>query len=188
MIAALFVRPDSVYKTMPDVDPWDIERDAREFNGQCQIVAHPPCRAWGRLRQFAKPRPDEKQLAIYAVAKVRANGGVLEHPEKSSLWEEVGLPLPGSQSDEFGGWTFPIDQNWFGHKARKRTWLYIVGCSKKNIPDFPLTLDLPTHVVRYSDNTRRKALGLKILSKADSEHSPVAFARFLVDLASRCQK
>lgn len=90
-VAALFVRADSIYKTMPGVDAWDIERDARKWPGGCPVVAHPPCRAWGRLRQFAKPRPDEKDLAPWAVEKVRRWGGVLEHPANSSLWIACGL-------------------------------------------------------------------------------------------------
>ena len=32
-VAALFVRADSVYKTLPGVDCWDIERDAMLYRG-----------------------------------------------------------------------------------------------------------------------------------------------------------
>ena len=51
-VAAMFVRADSVYKTIPGVDCWDIDRDARLWPGGCPVVAHPPCRAWGRLRHL----------------------------------------------------------------------------------------------------------------------------------------
>ncbi len=34
-VAALFVRANSIYKTMPGVDAWDAERDARKFGGAC---------------------------------------------------------------------------------------------------------------------------------------------------------
>lgn len=188
MIAALFVRADSIYKQMQGVDAWCADRDARLFDGGCQVVAHPPCRAWGRLRQFAKPRPDEKQLAIFAVDRVRVLGGVLEHPECSSLWPAAGLPAPGCGRDEFGGWTLPVDQYWWGHKARKRTWLYIVGCDPSAIPVMPIKFGEPEYVVRYHDNEVRKAKGLKILGKADREHTPEDFAHWLVDLAGRCRK
>jgi hypothetical protein len=188
MIAALFVRADSHYKGMPGVDAWDMDRDARRYDGELPVVAHPPCRAWGRLRQFAKPRPDEKALAIFAVEKVRQLGGVLEHPEHSTLWKEAGLPLPGKGVDQFGGWTLPIDQFWFGHLARKRTWLYIVGTAPAELPPIPMRFGHPTHVVRYHDNARRKELGLKILGKADREHTPTEFASWLVELAKRCRK
>lgn len=186
-VAVLFARSDSIYKAMPGLDVFDIERDARTYRGASPVVAHPPCRAWGRLRKFAKPRDDEKALAIFAVDQVRRCGGVLEHPECSSLWDECALPLPGKGADEFGGWTWPLDQFWFGHRARKRTWLYIVGVKPADMPLMPLRFGNPSHVVKCSDNERRKALGLKIMSKAEREHSPRDFAAWLVDVASRCQ-
>jgi hypothetical protein len=74
MVSALFVREDSIYKEL-DIDCWDVERDALNWPGGNPIIAHPPCRAWGRLAQFAKPRLNEKQLAIYSVHTVRIWGG-----------------------------------------------------------------------------------------------------------------
>lgn len=60
-VAALFVRADSVYKTMPGVDAWDEARDARGWPGGCAVVAHPPCRLWGKLRpQRGVPRDHRK--------------------------------------------------------------------------------------------------------------------------------
>jgi hypothetical protein len=38
-IAALFVCADSIYRTLPGVDCWDIERDARNWPGGCPVVA-----------------------------------------------------------------------------------------------------------------------------------------------------
>src|SRR3972149_3930233 len=105
--SVLFARRDSDYKLM-DCDVWDIDRDARNYTGNAPVIAHPPCRAWGRLRHFAKPRPDEKDLALFAVATVRRCGGVLEHPASSTLWQAADLPLPGYPADRFGGWTFPV--------------------------------------------------------------------------------
>lgn len=57
-VAALFVRSDSVYKKMEGVECFDMERDARTYDGPWPVVAHPPCRAWGNFAMFAKPRPD----------------------------------------------------------------------------------------------------------------------------------
>lgn len=93
-VAVLFARSDSIYKDMDGVDVFDAERDARTWQGGCPLVAHPPCRAWGRLRSFANPRPDEKNLARLAVALVREFGGVLEHPAGSTLWPSQKLPPP----------------------------------------------------------------------------------------------
>jgi hypothetical protein len=48
-VAILFARKDSIYKTMPGCDVWDIDRDARNWPGGAPIVGHPPCRAWGPI-------------------------------------------------------------------------------------------------------------------------------------------
>ena len=76
-VAVLFARADSIYKTLPGCDVWDIDRDARKWPGGAPIVGHPPCRAWGGLRHMAKPRPDEKALATWCVDQIRKWGGCL---------------------------------------------------------------------------------------------------------------
>lgn len=182
MISVLFTRQDSNYKALPDVDVWDVERDARTWPGGNPVVAHPPCRAWGRLRHFAKPRPDEKALALFAVDQVRKWGGVLEHPASSTLWPAAGLPAPG-QRDEFGGFTLGVNQHWWGHRAEKATLLYICGVDPRNIPPVPLRLDEPTHVVQ----SRKRSDHRPHISKAEREHTPPDFAVWLVDLARRCR-
>lgn len=186
-VAALFVRANSIYKSMPAVDAWDAARDARNWQGGMPLIGHPPCRAWGGLRHMANPRPDEKELAVWTVDMVRQNGGVLEHPKRSALWPYCGLPLPGKR-DRFGGWTLPIFQSDFGHKAQKSTFLYIVGCSPAEIPDLPpLTLGDATHVVGTSRSTRPGMQGYRPeITKAEREHTPAALAHWLVSLAQRC--
>lgn len=188
-VAALFVRGDSIYKTMPGVDCYDIERDARTWPGGCPVVAHPPCRAWGRLRQFAQPREGERELGPWAVEQVRRWGGVLEHPAESTLFATCELPLPrgrllprpGPWVDDFGGITLAIRQFDFGHRAEKMTWLYVVGCPTDfRWPD--LRLDQPTHCIRPTKSYPR----LPSVTKAEREHTPPALAHWLVDLARRC--
>ena len=193
MIAILFARMDSNYKLLPDCDVWDIDRDARKWAGGCPVVAHPPCRAWSRLRHFAKPRPNEKDLARFAVAQVRKYGGVLEHPESSQLWVDQGLPPPGKY-DEFGGWTLPIHQFWWGHRAQKKTWLYIVGCKPMELPEIPLRLGISDCVIRLD---KRRPDGTHIrkgdadwkqpLGPAEREHTPPELAKWLVKLATKCK-
>lgn len=187
--AVLFARSDSVYKQLVG-DVFDIDRDARTWTGGRPVVCHPPCRGWGRLRGLAKPRPDEKALAIFAVECIRRDGGVLEHPAWSSLWATAGLPRPGKGRDEFGGWTLPIAQGDFGHRARKETWLYIVGVEPDQIPTMPLRLGEATHVIAQQrslrDGTRRTkgTPGWRPeCSKAEREHTPEQLAQWLVDLA-----
>lgn len=181
-VSVLFARADSIYKQLPGCDVWDIERDARNWPGARHVVAHPPCRAWGRLRAFAKPRPDEKELALFAVEQVRKFGGVLEHPASSTLWPAAGLPAPGKR-DQFGGWTLPIHQHHWGHRAEKATLLYIVGCEPSDVPLLPYRMDEPTHVVQ----SRKRTDYRPHITKAEREHTPPALAEWLVELARRCQ-
>lgn len=190
-VAVLFARSDSVYKGFDLADVWDVDRDARSYRGNYPVVAHPPCRAWGRLRGLANPRPDEKNLALFAVESVRRFGGVLEHPAGSTLWEAASLPRPGER-DQFGGYTWPICQQDFGHRARKATWLYIVGCPIEQLPVMPLVLGEASHVcgssARNLDGSRlRKGdSGWRPeITKAEREHTPVRLAEWLLDLAVR---
>lgn len=189
MIAVLYARQDSIYKTLPGCDVWDIERDARLYPGGAPVVAHPPCRAWGRLRGLANPRPDEKELALHAVAQVRRCGGVLEHPDASTLWDAAGLPEPG-EIDSYGGWTLPVYQFWWGHRAEKATRLYIVGVQPEDVPIMPLVLGEPTHICGTSGRRRDGSRLHKgdtgwrpEITKAEREATPTAFARWLVTLA-----
>ena len=162
-----------------DVDVWDIDRDARLWPGGTPAIAHPPCRTWGRLRHFAtKAPPDEHALALLALALVRQYGGIVEHPQGSQLWPEAGLPQPGKQRDEYGGWTLGIDQWWWGHRAQKRTLLYFVGIPPKAV-QVPLRLGEPTHVVQ----SRKRTGSLPHIAKAEREQTPLALAIWLVALA-----
>lgn len=194
-VAVLFARRDSNYKKLAGIHVYDEDLDARTFGGGRRVVAHPPCRAWGRLRHFAKPLAHEKDLARYAVAMVRQCGGVLEHPESSVLWDDQGLPKPQRGRDAFGGWTLPVEQWWWGHRAQKKTWLYIVGCEPADVPTMPLRLGKSDCVIRLDT---RRADGSYVrkgdpdykprLDDAEREHTPPAFAAWLVELASRCTK
>lgn len=188
-VAVLFAREDSIYKTLPGCDVYDVVRDARTFAGGMPVVAHPPCRAWGRLRKFAKPRDDEKDLARWAVGQVRRWGGVLEHPESSTLWQDAGLPFAGT-IDQHGGYTLIVEQFWWGHKARKRTWLYVCGIPRERVPAMPLVFGEPTHTISKSPGRRRKP-GKQYkpqTTKAEREHTPIDFARWLVELAALTQQ
>lgn len=182
-ISVLYVRKDSIYKTL-GVDCWDITRDARNYSGHNPIVAHPPCRAWGRLRAFAKPRPDEKELALHAIGLIRKYGGVLEHPAGSSLWKEQNLPLNG-KTDPFGGFTISVNQFWFGHRAQKNTLLYICGCSRADIPPLPLRFE-PVQFTVSSNFKKGHHHWRPSITKKEREETPLLFAEWLLLLASRC--
>ncbi len=195
-VAVLFARADSVYKSIRCADVYDEARDARKYPGGLPVVAHPPCRAWGCLRAFAKPKPHEKELARFAVRQIRRYGGVLEHPEKSTLWPDQGLPKPGLHNDDYGGWTLQVDQFHFGHKAQKRSWFYIVGCSYSRLPPIPFREGKATHFVTQPPVTkmrgRRRVKGdpdwKPELLKWEREVTPTALALWLVETAKLCHR
>lgn len=184
-IAALFVRNDSIYKSLEDVDCWDLERNALNWPGGTPIIAHPPCRGWGMMRGLAKPIPGELDLARWAVAQVRRFGGVLEHPNRSLLWADQGLPEPG-KVDSFGGWTLSVSQKWWGHKAEKLTLLYICGVGFNDIPVIPFDISYASHVVAQS-NRNQKVRKRPEISKAEREHTPLEFALWLADIARKAK-
>jgi hypothetical protein len=163
----LFAQTNSIYKSL-DCDVYDIKRNALTFNGDEPVIAHPPCRGWGRLRTFSNHSNEELDLAFFAIEKIRKNGGVLEHPASSSLWDAADLPKLGLR-DNYGGFTFPIYQSDFGHQAPKLTWLYIVGINPEQLPEFPLILSLPLGRV---ENLSRKL----------REATPLEFAKWLINL------
>ncbi|ENO86707.1 hypothetical protein [Thauera linaloolentis] len=173
LVTVLFARADSVYKRLPGTDVFDQARDALTFSGCGSVIAHPPCRGWGRLSHFAKVAPGELDLGLFAVDVVRRCGGVLEHPHASKLWKAAGLPLPGSR-DKWGGWTLPVYQGHFGHRAPKATWLYVVGVEPIDVPSMPFDLVLPEGRVALMNVREREA-------------TPEPFARFLIDIARRVQ-
>lgn len=169
-VAVLYARKNSVYKQIAACDVFDLARDARSFTGRLPVIAHPPCRLWGRLRQFSTACESERELAFHAVAMVRRNGGVLEHPAWSTLWSAAGLPLPGVR-DEFGGFTYPILQSWWGHKAPKATWLYIVGLEPADLPAVPFELGIPAGRVSKTGSMKLR------------EGTPFDLAQWLFDVA-----
>lgn len=165
-VAALFVRPDSHYKTFADVDAYDFERDALTWPGGCPAIYHPPCRAWGKYKAVAKPRDGERELALWSMAMVRRFGCVLEHPVSSGLWHEAGCLTPGLR-DRFGGVLVTVNQGDFGHRAPKATGLYLVGCP---VPALPFELADCSHRV-------------ELMGRAERERTPEEFASLLVNLA-----
>ena len=166
-VAVLFARVDSIYKTFPDCDVYDINRNALTWPGGYPVVAHPPCRTCGKLRQFSKAPASEHELAVWATEQVKCWGGVLEHPEGSKLWSYLGLPPP-----------LIVDQFHWGHKARKRTWLYIVGVDPGTL-DVPFRSGEPTHTIGSS----LRISGKPDLPKRERDVTPIAFAQWLVELA-----
>jgi hypothetical protein len=190
VIAALYIDPRGPYPSLPGVDCWDERRDARTYAGPWPVVAHPPCGPWGRLKHLYEG--GEHDCAPRAVAQVRAFGGVLEHPARSGLWSAVGLPRPGELPDPFGGFSLEVDQSAWGHVARKRTWLYIVGVDRALALAGVRTGGEPTHWASGSrvnpsrPSTRQGSpvpAGMKVCSAQQRRRTPPAFAAWLLELA-----
>jgi hypothetical protein len=131
----LFVESEGCYHGLPDIDLWDVSRDARRYAGPWPIIAHPPCQRWGRFWHGSTRKPhqfnlgDDEGCFAAALAAVRKWGGVLEHPEGSHAWRAHDLNLPSRcggwvAADWQGGWTCCVSQGWYGHMAGKLTWLY----------------------------------------------------------------
>ena len=180
-IAALYVETDGVYFGVLGVDPWDVVRDAKKYDGPHPVVAHPPCGPWGRMAQFATKQ--DPACGPRAVAQVRAFGGVLEHPAESKLWDRCGLPRPGGLPDACGGWSFEVRQVSWGHPAVKPTWLYVVGMPAAGLTSLEVrTGGEPTHKLR-----NRTAGNLPQLSRPARSKTPPAFRDFLLSIARRCR-
>lgn len=184
-VAALYCRADSVYKAIPGVEVWDAERDARRYAGPFPIVAHPPCAQWGRLRFFARSDASLAACGPLAVDQARRFGGVVEHPRGSLLWGECDVPAPREGPDSFGGWSIDVLQSDFGHRAAKPTRLYVVGCSRADLPPIPIALGRAPCVIE----TRAPRGSIEFrpcVTKREREATPHAFADWLLQIARQC--
>lgn len=190
MITVLCVRKDSIYKKL-GCDCYDRERDMNTWSGGNGIIAHPPCAQWGRFKGQATMNAEEKQLAITCADLVRKNGGIIEHPAVSALFgypsSETVLPMPGLK-DEWGGYSICINQSWFGHRALKKTLLYIVGCEEKNLPPIPYSLDAIQATIGWpvKKNGARRFNGKRPLSKGEHDKTPIDLARWLMRVTEPC--
>jgi hypothetical protein len=198
-VAALFVEPGGCYCGLPHVDAWDRSRDARLYAGPWSVVAHPPCERWGRYHGGAPltwPRlklGDDGGCFASALASVRYWGGVLEHPEGSHAWRAAGLNLPPRcggwvVADWQGGWTCCVEQGWYGHRARKATWLYACGV---DLPSLSWG-SAPGNFVRLDDgfhSAAERARAVKTgachrLSRRQRAATPEPFRDLLLSIAA----
>jgi hypothetical protein len=187
VIAALYIDPRGPYPTL-GVDCWGAARDARLYAGPGPVVAHPPCGPYSTMRHLYEGA--EHDCAPIAQQQVRAHGGVLEHPANSKLWRDCALPKPGEMPDALGGYTLEVEQVNWGHPARKRTWLYIVGVPRDIVMGEVKTGATPTHWASGSrGNSSRKGSpvppGIKVCSAQQRRRTPIAFAQWLISIAER---
>lgn len=190
MIAALYVETDGCYYGLPDVDPWDITRDARQYAGPHPVVAHPPCQRWCQLAPVNQARyghkvGDDGGCFVSALAAVRRWGGVLEHPALSLAWPAFDLPRPtyGGWTRTFcGGWVAHVDQRQYGHRATKGTWLYACHVDP---PSLMWAKGAPPTAWISTDRPRAElaAMGIGQLSKREAKATPTEFRDVLLSIA-----
>ena len=192
MIAALFVEVGGCYYGLEDVEPWGIDRDAMTYQGPHRVIAHPPCQRWGNLAyanyarwggEHNRPGNDGGcfKFAYDAVCKW---GGVLEHPAATRAFATYGIPKPvgvGWQNVDTNQWVCEVWQSAYGHRARKRTWLFYVGDEPQE-----LNWNRPagTHQIGFQDQ-RGKARNKPTLSKKEANATPLAFRDMLIELAKQ---
>jgi hypothetical protein len=190
MTAALFVESGGVYYGLPDVDPWDKDRDARLYAGPWPVVAHPPCDRWCQMAPINQARyghkiGDDGGCFAAALAAVRAWGGVLEHPAFTLAWPAFELARPprsGWQRTMDGGFVGSVEQRHYGHRARKKTWLYAVGVDPSRLKLGP---SAAPEAWISSDRPRAglAAMGIGQLSKREAKRTPPAFRDLLLSIA-----
>lgn len=187
MIAALYVQKGGVYYGLPNVDPWDEERDARKYAGPWPVVAHPPCSSWCQLayinqKRWGRKVGDDGGCFASALEAVRTWGGVLEHPANSYAWAAHGLADPSGgvwHRTLDGGWVCEVSQAAYGHKARKLTWLYYIGDREPRRLDW----SLPEPVAQVSHCGNHGNSSLPRLSKKVASATPIAFRDALIAMA-----
>jgi len=189
-VAALFVQSRGCYADEPGVELWDERRDARTYPGPHPVVAHPPCARWSRLAPLVQSRwghaiGDDEGCFEAALAAVRRWGRVIEHPAYSRAWVRFGLPTPqpfGWQRDLEGGWSCYVEQEAYGYRAKKATWLYAHGLEPFALR-WTYTPDKPSAVLVSWCNNRTLDPDRPRLSRRLAAATPPAFRDELLRLA-----
>lgn len=200
-MAALFVERDGIYFGLPNIDPWSIERDARCYRGPHRVIAHPPCKRWGRYWGGAPNKPHQYNLGdddgcfASALFAVRTFGGLLEHPADSRAWEWFGLIPPPSgggwvEADGLGGWTCCVSQGHYGHMAGKRTWLYGKDINRAELHWGPCEQRI--HPTALAKHGYAKARRIGMMAMVGGKHkerirdaTPIQFRDVLISIVSK---
>ncbi len=199
-IAALYVQSAGVYYGLEGVEAWGTpDRDARDYKGPHAVVAHPPCKRWGRY-WYGNPTiatrllvGDDQGCFDRALWAVDTFGGVLEHPEASHAWTRYGLAKPpktGGWIESGLGWTCCVEQGHYGHRARKATWLYYRGPKPPELVWGPAEDKMRMEAGYHTAEERERklaALGgappVAYLTQKERARTPIPFRNRLLTLA-----
>lgn len=198
-IAALFVETGGCYYGMPDVDPWDEARDARQYAGPWPVVAHPPCQRWGRFWHGSTRKPHQYALGddggcfASALSSVIRCGGVLEHVADSHAWAFYNLRKPRrgdgwTSPDAHGGRSCYVEQGHYGHFSRKPTWLYACGVAFPELIWERAPQQLPQWMINRYGYVKARRIGVVAMAggKRKTEirnATPLAFRDVLLGIA-----
>jgi len=190
MISVLFAEKNGCYFDLDGIDCWTIGRDARLYNGDNPVIAHPPCQLWGKMAKINyirwggehnKPGNDQGCF-MSALESIDRCGGILEHPAQSYAWAKHKLRNPNKigWSPSGLGWVCEVWQSAYGHKANKATWLYYKG------EDKPFDLNWErlkgSHQIGRQDQ-RGKKRNKPTLNRKESNATPIKFRDELIKLA-----
>lgn len=208
-VAALFVETGGCYFGLPGVDPWHgedgpdgstrIHRDGRGYAGPWPVIAHPPCKRWGRFWHGSTRKPHQFKLGDdggcfeAALMAVRTYGGVIEHPADSRAWSYFNLnPPPRSggwiAADMLGGSTCYVEQGFYGHPSRKPTWLYAYGVDLPELRWGEGEQSIPQWMIdRYGYEKARKIGAVAMIGGKDKTRkrnaTPSSFRDLLISIA-----
>ena len=89
-------------------------------------------------------------------------------------------------ADTHGGWTCHVEQVHYGHRARKATWLYAVGCDLPSLRWGPSASGVRMDAGFHSKEERRRAVRTGVcqrMSKRARAATPLPFRDLLLDMA-----
>lgn len=198
MISALFVETNGCYFGIDGVDPWDINRDARLYDGANPIVAHPPCQRWGKFAKGSMTKQiydvgDDGGCFESALSCLKRCGGVLEHPASSKAWAAFKIKRPDKRGwafdDTHGLWVGEVEQGHYGHRARKKTWLLVCGPKPPELIWGPSPQRLPEkRLAERGYKSARRCGIVACMSSKQRQRTPVEFRDLLLGIAARCTR
>ena len=196
-VAALFVMPDGpYYANIGTIEPWGLpDRDARDYRGPHPVIAHPPCKRWGRYwsggpsARVRRELGDDDGCFAYALYAVRRWGGIVEHPEASHAWAVHGIARPPKgggwiEADRLGGRTSCVEQGHYGHRARKATWLYAYRVATPELTwgKAPGRARLDDGCHSAAERASGQGAGRTRITARECAETPPEFARLLIGM------
>lgn len=147
-VAILCADTKSNFHKLKNCEVYDLNNPIQNYMGGLPVVAMPPCAQWSRLRWSAKYNEADLVAAEICVRLWEENGGILEQPSGSTLFEHFGIQV-----------THSINQSWWGYPATKKTYLAFRGCAPVA---HPLSFDAPTRNVCQLGRRQRALMPLEL--------------------------